>query len=335
VARIRPLAAAGAWLAAAVALLTAGCAFDSSGIGVGAGDLGEPDAIVGSDLPGVHDRPVAPGDQGRDRTGPPPDDAADAAVPPDRPEDQGAPPDVAADPGGPPDQGADAAADVTADPPAPDMAAPPPACPPDAALVACFPFEGNTTDQSMGGLNSATTGGNVTFTAGQFGQALRTGSGSVIIPQSRPLHGVTEFTTELTLQMWARPSSLHAGRNVLLDNDFSFTAWVEQDGSAVCQVTDATLVDHPLSSPAGQFSAGSWNHLACRYDGATLKVYVDGVERGSLMLVTTISSGGTEGTGIGSYSDGTTNRFDGAIDNLRIWNVARTPSEILADAAPP
>lgn len=80
-------------------------------------------------------------------------------------------------------------------------------------------------------------------------------------------------------------------------------------------------------SATSSFSA-DWHHLAGVYDGASIKIYVDGVQDGSVVV------GGASidndrplliGTGFGSLQvGGSQGRFNGQIDEVRISNTART-----------
>lgn len=79
---------------------------------------------------------------------------------------------------------------------------------------------------------------------------------------------------------------------------------------------------------ADAFTIASWNHVAMSWDGTTLRVYVNGKLRGS-------------GTGSGAISadannlligGGTSNNFDGKIDEFKIYNSALALSEIQIDA---
>lgn len=81
-------------------------------------------------------------------------------------------------------------------------------------------------------------------------------------------------------------------------------------------------------------TAGEWTHVAATYNGLTRNYYINGV----LDITSNLNSGAitpnpimsTE-LGIGYDSDpGGDNYFDGMIDEVRIWNVVRTPAQIQA-----
>ncbi len=77
----------------------------------------------------------------------------------------------------------------------------------------------------------------------------------------------------------------------------------------------------------------TWYHAAATYDGSIIKYYINGC------LINSIPASGNLVTndfltGIGMQSQNptaTTENFRGNIDEVRIWNVARTEQEILAD----
>ncbi|WP_432671334.1 LamG-like jellyroll fold domain-containing protein [Flavobacterium sp. SM2513] len=92
-----------------------------------------------------------------------------------------------------------------------------------------------------------------------------------------------------------------------------------------------------VTKPLSQISAG-WHHFALTYDHQYLKFYMDG------NLISTNNAGGgynivynaNNSTMIGGESSGNAGvaeagrYFNGAIDDLRIWNVARTQADFIA-----
>ena len=77
----------------------------------------------------------------------------------------------------------------------------------------------------------------------------------------------------------------------------------------------------------------TWTHLATTYDGATLRLYVDGVQVSSKPQTGTLASSANPlqigGDDIyGQY-------FSGLIDEVRVYNVALTAAEIQADMVQP
>lgn len=78
------------------------------------------------------------------------------------------------------------------------------------------------------------------------------------------------------------------------------------------------------------YPTGCWTHVAATYDGSVMRIFVNGVQEGSTVagpvsILTTTNPLliGTDPTEVGGTRD-----FNGSIDEVRIWNVARTPAEI-------
>ncbi len=136
----------------------------------------------------------------------------------------------------------------------------------------------------------------------------------------------------LTISAWIKPKELSDYKEIFRKEDadkrilFSFqgsgrilslglniegTGYGELDA----QVDPATLTD------------SQWRHVAGTFDGIKMRVYLDGVEIGSLDRPGRILSGGGADAFIGSLG-GQGEFFQGAIDDLRIYNVALKASEI-------
>jgi hypothetical protein len=79
-----------------------------------------------------------------------------------------------------------------------------------------------------------------------------------------------------------------------------------------------------LSAPVGDLTDG-WHHVAVTFDGTVRKVFVDGVVRAAA------NAAGHNVTTNGNFSIGKTygtEFFDGQIDEVRIWNIARSDVEV-------
>lgn len=82
-----------------------------------------------------------------------------------------------------------------------------------------------------------------------------------------------------------------------------------------------------LVTPSNTVSLGIWYHIAAVYDGTYMKIYVDGVEKASLVISNINFSSANQNMMIGSWSH--IGRFlNASIDEVRVWNIARTPSEL-------
>lgn len=152
---------------------------------------------------------------------------------------------------------------------------------------------------------------------------------------------IFDFTTSLTIEAWVKASSTqpegYYGRIVDKYNH------ALQTGYTLCRDAGATApntayfsfwgTDGSLYSVNGTtiITNDQWYHLAATYDGNTMKIYVNGVLEGQKPVSKTISAS-TNPLRIGNAYDG--NRWTplkGIIDEVRVWNVVRTPGEIQAN----
>jgi hypothetical protein len=200
-------------------------------------------------------------------------------------------------------------------------------------LVAAYGFDegsGTTTTDLSGNGNTGTLGSGVTRTAsGRFGGALVFNNSYVTVPNAPSLN----LTTAMTLEAWVYPTA---------SSNWAAGVMKEQPGEFVY----ALYVGAP-STPGGYFNVGTsstterqvngptalplntWSHLASTYDGATSRVFVNGVQVASKAFTGTIASS-TGAVRIGGNSVWG-EFFAGRLDEVRIYNRALSAAEITTD----
>lgn len=83
------------------------------------------------------------------------------------------------------------------------------------------------------------------------------------------------------------------------------------------------------SLPGPAVVIGQWTHLAATHDGTTYRFYVNGILVSSLVAAFSANTSKPMRIGVGATESTTPQYyFPGAVDEVRIWNYARTASEI-------
>ena len=83
----------------------------------------------------------------------------------------------------------------------------------------------------------------------------------------------------------------------------------------------------PIVTSTVALNDDTWHHIAFIKEGASLYLYVDGVLNSTTLDLTSGTTANTDPLYIGSRSN-ISNWFKGEVDNLQIWNTARTCEEI-------
>ena len=178
---------------------------------------------------------------------------------------------------------------------------------PEASSTSGHPYSGRNVTHSVAvGTNSTLAfNGSNNYVAGS----------NSLLPQNN---------TARTLEAWVNPSNTNVG---------IFTYGTNANN----QRAGLSLVNNKLSySGSGNdlvgataLSLGTWHHVAATYDGTTLKLYVDG----ALDASQTMPVFNTTGTGflVGYTGNAATEYLNGRIDEVRVYNTALTPAQVMAD----
>jgi hypothetical protein len=137
-------------------------------------------------------------------------------------------------------------------------------------------------------------------------------------------------STNRTVECWVKTSSSISTQQVIFDwgqmspNGSRFTLNMINFGKVRIEVGG-----NGFNSTAS-IADGNWHHIAVTYDNSAslkFKVYIDGVLDGNQNTTVSVNTSSTGGFQIGRRNDGV-NYFDGIIDEVRVWNVVRTQTEI-------
>jgi len=86
-----------------------------------------------------------------------------------------------------------------------------------------------------------------------------------------------------------------------------------------------------IATGASAVPLDQWTHVAFVLNSGTGYLYVDGVQEGTGSLTSVNTPSGNENVKFGQRVSGGSIPFHGKMDELRIWNTARTQAEILAN----
>lgn len=224
--------------------------------------------------------------------------------------------------------------------PFPDPApSPPPTEPapsPDAGLVGAWGFDetaGTTAADSSGKGNAGTISGATRVTAGRRGGALAFNGEDnwVTVPGSASLR----LGEALTLEGWAYPTAGGSSwRAMMVKETTTGLAWaLYPAGDRGVPGGHVASTSEHWASAAAKPRLNAWTHYAVTYDGAQIRLYVNGVLAGSRAQSGPVAAGSRplRFGGTAMWPEW----FEGRLDELRVYDRALSAEEIRVDMLRP
>ncbi len=195
-----------------------------------------------------------------------------------------------------------------------------PSCvPPPPGMVAWWPGDASASD--IAGSNDGSIVGSVTYAAGRVDLAFRFdgSTGWVQAPDSAALR----VTGQITIDAWINPVAT-GGRVVDKITAGGADGYLLDTYGGVIRF----LVDSQGLNGATPLPTGTWSHVAGVYDGAQMRVYLNGTLDGTFATTVAIPTNSLP-LRIGAASDGGSS-FNGLIDEVEVFNRALSQAEIQA-----
>ena len=208
--------------------------------------------------------------------------------------------------------------------------------PAPSSLVAAYSFDagsGATLADLSGRGHNGTIAGAIWSTAGRNGGALSFDgvNDMVTVADSAAL----DLTNAMTLEAWVRPSTTNRWRTVALKErpgHLVYSLYSNNNGQRASTNVWLGSAEVEVRS-AASLPANTWTHLAATYDGAVVRLYVNGALSGSTPATASmpVSTGAFRIGGNTVWDE----FFGGLIDDLRLYDRALSAGEVQADMAAP
>ncbi len=198
-----------------------------------------------------------------------------------------------------------------------------------ASIVASYLFNNNTLDNTSYANHAQAK--EVKSTTNRFGygnSAYAFNGTSSEIEAANSAHLNSDYTT---VAFWVKPNSLPASGEVFL---LSFGGWQERfkisvpnHGKPVWTTNNSSGISDMDSGDGNTLVPGEWKHVAFVHDGTNDKIFMNGVLVATKAVAGTMNST-THPLGIGFNAVDGGNWFDGAMDEVAIYNYALSNADI-------
>ena len=196
-------------------------------------------------------------------------------------------------------------------------------------LVAYYPFNNDGTDVTAYSNNAVTASAvPTTDRFNKFNKAFAFSNSQVRAANSPQLN-----SANTSISFWVRVNALPASGEVYL---LSHGGWQERwkislpaHGKPVFSTKNAAGANVDMDSDSVPLPVGQWRHIVATHDGINNKIYINGDLKKSVAASGALGIT-TKPFGIGYDPIDTAGYFNGALDEIQIYNTALTAAEVTA-----
>ena len=202
-------------------------------------------------------------------------------------------------------------------------------------LVAAWSFNagsGTTVADVSGNGRTGTISGATWSTQGKYGNALSFDGVNDWVTVAD--HNSLDLTTGMTLSAWVFPTATTGVRDILIKEGSNVDVYNLYARNGAGRPESNVFVGGLNRMAEGApLSANVWTHVAGTYDGAVLRLFINGVQAASQSIAgaISVSTGPLRIGGNSIWGE----FFQGRIDDVRVYNRALTQGEIQSDMNTP
>ena len=140
--------------------------------------------------------------------------------------------------------------------------------------------------------------------------------------------GLSESPSAFTFESYVQWNGATGADCSIFHNGQLSLYWRDSDGKIVAEFSVGESPEIKIESAAAP-AASDWTHVAVTWDGATARLYIDGTLDDSDATLGTLGAAAADSEiGRGKNGVADTAYFCGAIDDVRVWDYARSAAQI-------
>ncbi len=134
-----------------------------------------------------------------------------------------------------------------------------------------------------------------------------------------------------TIAMWVKFPNVTASQSFFSKQHDGINSFLIFETSASSLLQFKVSNDAGYTTGATTILTNTWYHVAATWNGSTQKIYINGVQDGTVNTAQTLPSD-TSDISVGAWTGGGNNYGEVYIDDLRIYNYARDASQLVVDS---
>jgi len=146
-----------------------------------------------------------------------------------------------------------------------------------------------------------------------------------VSPNSAIMAGNSLTYKNLSWGGWFNPGTSPTSDTLITKNN-EFRLTTNSSGNPQCQIYSGGAWQTAVTASSA-LSTNSWSHIMCTYDGANIRLYINGILAASGSQTASITSTNTTALSIGRDPAGS-GYFDGKVDEVKVFNYNLTIQQI-------